>query len=188
MEEAIINVRGARVGLGPLRRDLVGEYQRWYNDVSTGETLGLSWPTTFEQELASFERRVTDTREIYFTIYELESLRPVGISNLYDIDARHSRGCFGVTIGAAECRGKGYGTEATRLTLDYAFNVYGLQNVMLTVYEFNVGGIRAYERAGFREFGRRQRCSRMGQKLWDIIYMQCLPEWFEAPSPAEPAS
>ena len=101
MAEAIINVRGERVGLGPLRRDLVGEYQRWYNDVSTSETLGLSWPTTLEQELATFERRVANPAEVYFTVYELETTRPVGVANLYDVDARHSRASFGVTIGVA---------------------------------------------------------------------------------------
>jgi RimJ/RimL family protein N-acetyltransferase len=153
--EPVINIVGERVALGPLRRDLVEEYQRWYNDLSTSRTLGLSWPTTYDQQLALFEERVDDPHEVYFTVYERETLRPVGITNLYEIDDRHSRASFGITIGLPECRGKGYGTEATRLTLDYAFNAYGLENVMLTVYEFNAGGIRAYEKAGFREFGRR---------------------------------
>jgi RimJ/RimL family protein N-acetyltransferase len=179
VDEPVVNIVGERVSLGPLRRDLVGEYQRWFNDVSTSATLGLSWPTTFEEELATFERRVGSSSEVYFTVYERETARPIGIAYLYEVDARHRRGSFGVTIGALECRGKGYGTEATRLTLDYAFNSYGLNNVMLTVYEFNGGGIRAYEKAGFREFGRRHQCSRMGQQLWDIVYMECLAEWFE---------
>ena len=176
--ELVINVVGERVSLGPLRRDLVGEYQRWFNDASTSETLGLSWPTTFEEELAIFERRVASSDEIHFTVYERETARPIGIAYLNEVDARHGRASFGLTIGVPECRGKGYGTEATRLVLDYAFNAYGLNNVMLTVYEFNTGGIRAYAKAGFREFGRRHQCSRMGQQLWDIVYMECLAEWF----------
>jgi RimJ/RimL family protein N-acetyltransferase len=183
--EPVINIVGERVALGPLRRDLVEEYQRWYNDLSTSRTLGLSWPTTYDQQLALFEERVDDPHEVYFTVYERETLRPVGITNLYEIDDRHSRASFGITIGLPECRGKGYGTEATRLTLDYAFNAYGLENVMLTVYEFNAGGIRAYEKAGFREFGRRHRSSRMGGRLWDIVYMECLASSFDSPILAE---
>jgi RimJ/RimL family protein N-acetyltransferase len=44
--------------------------------------------------------------------------------------------------------------------------------VLLTCYEFNTAGIRAYQKAGFREFGRRHQCSRWGNKLWDLIYME----------------
>ncbi len=36
--------------------------------------------------------------------------------------------------------GRGYGTETTRLMLDYAFTALGLHNVMLTVFVFNAAG------------------------------------------------
>ena len=44
-----------------------------------------------------------------------------------------------------------YGTEATRLVLDYAFTALGLHSVMLTCYEFNLAGRRAYEKVGFHD-------------------------------------
>ncbi len=65
--------------------------------------------------------------------------------------------------------------------LDYAFTALGLHNVMLTVFEFNPAGLRAYEKAGFREFGRRRQSRFMGGRLWDEVYMQCL-----APDVASP--
>jgi diamine N-acetyltransferase len=34
--------------------------------------------------------------------------------------------------------------------------------------------VRAYIKAGFREFGRRRECKRLGQTLHDVIYMDCL--------------
>lgn len=83
--------------------------------------------------------------------------------------------------GEPDARGKGYGTEATALTLDDAFNALGVENVMLTVYMFNDAGIRADTKAGFREFGRRRRCSRLGQQLWDLVYMECLASEFTSP-------
>ncbi|HEX5502060.1 MAG TPA: GNAT family protein, partial [Thermomicrobiales bacterium] len=57
----------------------------------------------------------------------------------------------------------------------------GLHNVMLTVDAFNLAGIRAYEKAGFREFGRRQQCHWMGGALWDMVYMECLATKFASP-------
>jgi hypothetical protein len=56
------------------------------------------------------------------------------------VDHRNRSATFGILIGEPECRGKGYGTETTRLMLDYAFTALGLHNVMLTVFEFNPAG------------------------------------------------
>ncbi len=53
--------------------------------------------------------------------------------------------------------------------------------MMLMVAEFNAAGRRAYERAGFREFGRRRRCRMMGGRMWDQLYMECLASEFESP-------
>jgi hypothetical protein len=44
----------------------------------------------------------------------------------------------------------------------------------------NPAGIRAYEKAGFKEFGRRRKCRMMGGQLWDEIYMDCLSSEFES--------
>jgi RimJ/RimL family protein N-acetyltransferase len=52
---------------------------------------------------------------------------------------------------------------------------------MLTVYEYNLAGLRAYQKAGFREFGRRRQSHWMGGQLWDVIYMDCLATEFESP-------
>ena len=49
--------------------------------------------------------------------------------------------------------------------LDYAFTALGLHSVMLIVDEFNLAGRRAYEKAGFREFGRRRQCHWIGGRL-----------------------
>jgi len=47
------------------------------------------------------------------------------------------RTTVGIMIGEPEARGRGYGTEAMRLLVDYAFTAVGLHSVMLWVYEFN---------------------------------------------------
>ena len=84
-------------------------------------------------------------------------------------------------IGEGAYRGRGYGTETTRLMLDYAFTALGLHNVFLTVNAYNYAGIRAYEKAGFREFGRRRQCKMRGGRRWDVVYMDCLATEFSSP-------
>jgi len=53
-------------------------------------------------------------------------------------------------------RGRGLGTEATRLVLDHAFEVLGLHRVELECYAFNPRAAAAYRRAGFVAEGRRR--------------------------------
>ena len=169
----------ARATGEPLSSEL---YERWINDFSTLRTLGLP-PTamTMEQETAWYDRAATSERGMTFTIYERATGKPIGTTGLHDIDYRHRKAAFGIMIGEPDYRGKGYGTETTRLMLDYAFTALGLHNVMLTVFEYNLAGRRAYERAGFREFGRRRQCRLMGGRLWDEVYMECLATEFTSP-------
>jgi diamine N-acetyltransferase len=181
-EPPVINVTGDRVALGPLRRDLLPLYQRWINDFSTLRTLDLPPAAmTMEQETAWYDAQATSEQGMTFTIYEPATSRPIGTTGLHEIDPRHRRATFGIMIGEPDYRGKGYGTETTRLMLDYAFTALGLHNVMLTVFEYNLAGRRAYEKAGFREFGRRRQCRLMGGRLWDEVYMECLATEFTSP-------
>jgi diamine N-acetyltransferase len=180
-DQPLITVEGAFVAIGPLRRDLVPTYHRWHNDVATNRTYALRQPTTLEQEETSYIELTQDGSMVFFTIYERASWRAVGTTYLTDIDHRQRRAEFGILIGEAACRGKGYGTEAATLMLDFAFTALGLHSVMLTAYEYNLAGLRAYEKAGFRMCGRRRQSHWMGGRWWDEIYMDCLATEFRSP-------
>ncbi len=181
VEPPILNIVGDLVALGPLRRDLLPVYQRWINDFGTLRTLGAPpHPLTLEGETAWYDGRAA-AGEAAFTIYEKASQRPIGNTDLHNVDHRHRTAEFGILIGEPDARGKGYGTETARLMLDYAFTVLGLHSIMLTCFEFNLAGRRAYAKAGFNEIGRRRQCRWMGGRLWDEILMDCLATEFDSP-------
>ncbi len=167
-----MNIIGEWVVLGPLRRDLIPLYCRWNNDFSTTRTLARSQPLTIKAMTAAYDAALHAADCVDFTIYERAAMRPIGSAYLHDVDARNRTAEFGIVIGEADARGKGYGTETARLMLEYAFTDCGLHSVMLRVYAFNRAGLRAYEKAGFRLFGTRRQCHMMGGRLWDVIYME----------------
>jgi RimJ/RimL family protein N-acetyltransferase len=179
-----VNLVGERVALGPLSRALLPRYQAWMNDVATQGWAGFPArpePFTDERMAQWYERAATDQERLWFTVYETGAWRAVGFCVLRDIDHRHRTAEFGLTIGDRSDRGKGYGTEAVTLLLDLAFTGLGLHNVQLQVYEFNRAGLRAYQKAGFKEIGRRRRAYFMGRRFWDVVYMDCLAEEFSSP-------
>ncbi len=182
LEQPIANIVGSRVALGPLRRDVLPAYTRWLNDFAVVRTLDrVPGPATAEDQAAWFTRVSTDTAVVRFTVYERASWRPIGITNLHGIEFRHGTAEFGLMIGETGARGQGFGTEATRLMLDYAFNALGLHNVMLRVYAYNLAGLRAYQKAGFREFGRRRERQVFAGRRWDEVHMECLASEFTSP-------
>ncbi|MDP9469538.1 MAG: GNAT family N-acetyltransferase [Chloroflexota bacterium] len=180
-ERPLINIVGERVALGPLRRDLLPFYLRWRNDFSVARTLDYDpGPETLEARMAWYERVSTDQETVRFTVYERATGRPIGLANLHDLDHRHGTAEFGLVIGEQEARGRGYGTEVTRLMLDFAFTALGLHSVMLRVYAYNLAGQRTYQKAGFRELGRRRESWLFAGRRWDEVYMECLASDFES--------
>jgi RimJ/RimL family protein N-acetyltransferase len=172
--EPIFNVVGEQVALGPIRRDLLATYARWMNDFAVTRTLAIGQrPMTIEAEEQWLATASTGPNAI-FTIYELRTGRAIGNCSVENIDHVHRTATFGIVIGERDCWGNGYGTEATRLTLDYAFNALNLHNVMLTVYSDNPRAIGVYERVGFCEIGRRRQARRLAGEWIDVIYMDCL--------------
>lgn len=184
-EQPPLNIAGERTALGPLSRELIPLYQRWFNSFELLRTLDRQLkPVSRDQVETWFDARTSGVQigtVVVFTIYECGTWRPIGNTALDNINLRDRTAEFGIFIGESELQGRGYGTEATRLMLDYGFTGLGLQNIMLRVWEYNTAGIRAYEKAGFREFGRRTRAHMLNGNWWDDIYMECLAEDFQSP-------
>ncbi len=182
MDQPLVNIVGERIALGPLRRDLIPLYLRWSNDFYLQRTFGdLPKPLTLEEREARHARQATTSDAYWFNIYEIDGWLPIGRTDLFEVDFRNRSARFGIMIGEQSARGKGFGTETTRLMLDYAFTALGLHSVMLDVSEYNLAGRRAYEKAGFREIGRRRQSDLLNGHLWDLILMDCIATEFESP-------
>lgn len=180
--ELFINIEGEKVLLGPFLREQIPLYTTWFNDFNTLRTQGEPQPGPMTVETTARWREeyvLGRPGTAWFTVYERSSRTPVGWAELKDID-HHSRSAeFALMIGEPWARGKGYGTEVSRLMLDYGFTALSLHNIHLQYFEFNVAGRRTYEKAGFREYARRRESHFMGGRLWDTVYMQCLSTDFE---------
>jgi RimJ/RimL family protein N-acetyltransferase len=101
-----------------------------------------------------------------------------GMCNLQDIDMRNRHAEIGIWLASRDLRGLGYGTDAIQALLPYAFEVVNLEKLHLGVYDFNEGGMRAYEHAGFRYEGRLRHMIYYEGRWWDEWPMRMLrSEW-----------
>lgn len=86
---------------------------------------------------------------------------------------------LGIAIASAY-QGKGYGTEAIRWALDWAFRFANLHSVGLDVVEYNDRARRVYKKVGFVYEGRSREVVFCGGKYWDLIHYSILDREWEA--------
>lgn len=182
-EKPVLNISGDKVALGPLQKSMIPAFVKWENDFAVSLMSGSPLrPISREAIEGQFEQQLKEnSKHIEFAIYEQASTQVIGLAELKHIDRTHRIAEYGILIGEKSCWGKGYGTETTTLMLDYAFTVLGLHNVLLSTYGYNERAIRAYTRAGFRVMGRQREAARLGDQIYDVIFMDCLATEFRSP-------
>ncbi|MBI5667699.1 MAG: GNAT family N-acetyltransferase [Chloroflexi bacterium] len=117
-------------------------------------------------------------RDFLFGIRLRETDQLIGLISLEQIDWPNGTAWMGVGIGEPEHRGKGYGSEAIRLLLKFAFHEINLHRVQLTVFAYNPAAITMYEKLGFVKEGiMRERLHRDGQRHDVLLYALLRPEW-----------
>jgi RimJ/RimL family protein N-acetyltransferase len=90
---------------------------------------------------------------------------------------------LGIGLGR-EYIGRGYGSDATHVIVDYGFREMGLHRIQLGAVSFNLAGIRAYEKAGFVEEGRYRESVLHDGRWYDEVLMSILDhEWAARRSP-----
>jgi RimJ/RimL family protein N-acetyltransferase len=183
----ILNIMGEKVALGPFHPGLVPLLHRWLNDFEVTSLSGDPIkPKTLEEVQMDYLRDVSGERREYrgFCIYECANMHLIGIAELRRINTEERTATFGILIGEKSCWNHGYGTEATRLLLDYGFNTIGLHNIMLSAASTNERAIKAYTNAGFHLIGYRREVYRQGNRLYDEVLMDCLASEFQSSSPS----
>ncbi len=175
-------LKGQLVCLGPRRRDLLETYLRWINNPEVNCYLTM-WGAamSMEDEENWYESLTSSSTERLLTIYDRETLGPIGNTGLHGIDFRHGTAELGIVIGEPDYWNCGYGTEATRLMLDYGFTGLGLHCIKLRVFAPNQRALRCYEKAGFRYAGRLRDAERRGSRRFDHILMDILHSEFDSP-------
>jgi diamine N-acetyltransferase len=189
-EESGWLLRGDLVALGPLQHHHLSLFERWFNDPSIARGLSLMFqPMTSEKERDWYASASSpDARAAHFTIYRVDQGLAIGNTALMEIDYANGTAQFGIAIGDAAAHGHGFGTETTRLMLQFAFVQLSLFTIYLEVYEWNMAGYRAYQKAGFREIGRRRGAFRLGRGRWDAIMMAAHVDEWEPVTTASPSS
>jgi len=172
---------GEKCYLSPCAPDDTENWAIWDNDPEVTLPLGdeAYTLTSLEKEQESLTS-ILKNQLPAFSIIDLATEDLIGRGILFEINQVDQTAMLGMVIGEKAYWNRGYGQEATRLLLDYAFNLLNLNSIMLGVYAFNERGIAAYRKVGFKEIGRRRQARIIAGQKHDVVLMDMLADEFRA--------
>jgi UDP-4-amino-4,6-dideoxy-N-acetyl-beta-L-altrosamine N-acetyltransferase len=125
----------------------------WRNKPSVKKYYIYQGEFTREGHLKWFRTMKESGRACQMMIVDKNDDRPLGVVDIKDIDRAHQKGEYGIFIGDEAARGRGIGTEAAKLMIQYGFKELGLHRIYLRALASNKQAIRSYEKAGFKQEG-----------------------------------
>jgi len=169
-------LHGERVLLRPI---VAGDAPCMWADLADAEAMRLTGTTatfTREQIDAWAASRIDQSDRLDLAVIDRETGAWAGEVVVNDLDVDNRSCGFRIALSGS-ARGRGLGSEATRLLVGYVFDIVdepSIHRIELEVYAFNERAIRTYERVGFVREGVRRDALRWGDEVTDAIIMSCL--------------
>jgi len=169
---------GKRVYLRAIEKEDLIHVRKWSNDPEirrlTGEVTSMS-----QVDADKFlERAYSDNTREWFVIVIKENDRVIGEAGLLRMFHAWRTTDISIIIGEKDVWGKGYGTEAILLLIDYAFRRLNFHRVAIGVVGFNEKAIRFWEKIGFKKEGIQRDGYSYNHKYYDFVMMSILEDEF----------
>lgn len=145
----------------------------WINNPANNKYLHYDIPLNEEKTLIWFKKNQNRT-DRYDAIIEYDGI-PVGVIGLLLI--KDEKAEYYITMGERDYKGKGIAKQASKLLLDYGFNVLGLKEIYLYTEVDNIGAQILFEKCGFvQRFREENSAMNRGKMVARYYYSACKDE------------
>ncbi|PYE50845.1 GNAT family N-acetyltransferase [Paenibacillus barcinonensis] len=167
-----------RIYLRPFETTDVEAYYPSLFDAELRRLTGTQRSFTLAQVERYVESAAQDDSRLMLLIALQGTHEIIGEVVLMDIHAQNRSAHIRVAIDQPAHQGKGYGSEAILLMLDYGFGIANLHRIELEVFAFNERAIRTYEKLGFQREGVKRDVLYYHHQYHDAILMSILEDEF----------
>ncbi|WP_068776382.1 GNAT family N-acetyltransferase [Paenibacillus sp. FJAT-26967] len=171
---------GAAVYLRPIELEDAELYHASLYHSAIRELTGTQKIYSKEQIRQYLEGKMQDSSSLLLLIALRDTDEVIGDIALQDIDLLNRSANLRIALFGDEVLGKGYGSEAITLLLDYGFGILQLHRIELNVFDFNPRAQHVYEKLGFRKEGVQRDALFYNHKYHDSITMSILEEEYRA--------
>ena len=131
-------IAGELIILRALEREDLERCYRWMNDPAIVWTLKTRYPIAFQGEAQWLERAVEpNANERHFAIERKADRQHIGNASIHDIDWVSRTASFGLFLGEPASWNRGFGSDAIRTLVDFAFREMNLQKLRINVFDYN---------------------------------------------------
>ena len=174
-------MEGKAVRLRSVELSDVEELAKGWNNLELRNLVGAAslGPTSRGEEeewIKNTWKERQERRSFVFAIEETSNKKLLGTVSLFNCDWINRSATLGIAIYGSENWGKGYGSEAIRLVLDFAFKNLNFNRVELETFDFNERAQRCFRKVGFKEIGRKRKARFIDGAYRDVIVMDVLRE------------
>jgi len=171
---------GNMIRLTAMKQNELGALEAWFNEVSFLRYYDMlpAIPQS-NQQLDAYVKDFEESNEkILFAIRTNDTEKLIGIAGFDEIIWSNGVATVFIGIGDANDHGKGLGTEAMALLLDFGFNELNFHRIQLSVISYNQAAIKMYESLGFIQEGTyREFICRDGKRFDLQLYGLLNHEW-----------
>ena len=171
---------GDQVCLRPPEGDDLPLICKWANDPEIRGLTGEVLPTSMKRAAEFLEKIHTEKERVWFSVVLKDKNRLIGEAGLLRMFYPWRTTDLTLIIGEKDCWGKGYGTEAILLLLDYAFGYLNFHRVSVGVVGFNERALQFYQKVGFKKEGVQRDGYYYNHEYHDFVMMSILKEEFRA--------
>lgn len=176
--EKIKFLKGKRIYLRPLERDDLPVFLRWMNDLETAQLVNHFLPVMKEGEDDFYEKTLKEKGKIIVLSVCTNKDELIGTISINNIKWKDGTATTGTLIGDKSFRGKGYGTEAKMVLLNYAFNTLNLRKISCNILSTNERSIKCQEGCGYKQEGVRKKHTFInGEYIDDLILAVFKEDW-----------
>jgi ribosomal-protein-alanine N-acetyltransferase len=171
---------GQQVYLRGLERSDLAAMVDWINDNEVTRLLFMGdRPANLELLEEQWEQEQRSQNEVVFAVCGKEDDTFIGTTGLYSINWIMRTAEFRIFLGNKAYWNRGIGTECTKLMVVYGFEKLNLNRIWLGVNADNIGGVRAYEKAGFVREGILRQEQYRNFRYYDVVRMSMLRSEYE---------
>lgn len=168
---AQVSPRGAGVAISPALPGDVSKLFLWLNDAQAALEDMPYRPIDCLVFKDWLDQQAKQSGQVLFIIRTLQPARAIGFVLFKNINPVFRAAELGIRIGDESDRGKGHGSAALKLALQYAWDTLNLRRVWLTVFARNTRAIASYQRAGFEQEGVMRDGAFIGGAWMDVVMM-----------------
>ncbi len=166
----------SRVKLRPITTNDTAKMVIWRNNPLILKTVFNSRPINQTEHLAWFNSLINNPKRLEFIIEIVESGEAIGRIGFDNIDHFNQKAEYSISIGETTAWGKGYGSEASHLILEYGFNQLNLNKIYLKVFADNQPAVKLYEKMGFIVEGVLKKDVFKDGEFRDVLFMSIFRE------------